>query len=154
MNSLAKLLVDSAIIINFTAVDSSDIITVLGKQLFEAGYTRETFIEAAIDREKEMPTGLPLSGNFNAAIPHTDIIHVKKAGVALGTLSKPVIFQNMAKPVEPVPVQLVFLLALEQPKSQIEMLQEVARVLQNEEIIRELMSAKQTSEIYPILCQT
>ena len=45
----------------------------------------------------------------------------------MATLTKPVVFMNMVSPEEPVEAQLVFVLALEQPKSQIEMLQEIAR---------------------------
>ena len=41
-----------------------------------------------------MPTGLPLAGGINAAIPHMDLEDVLKPGVALATLLEPVIFQN------------------------------------------------------------
>jgi PTS system galactitol-specific IIA component len=89
-----------------------------------------------------MPTGLPLEGVYNAAIPHTESEHVLKPGLALATLAKPVIFQNMILPEEGVPVQLVILMALDQPKSQVEMLQEIAGVLQNPQVIDRLMQAK------------
>jgi PTS system galactitol-specific IIA component len=124
-----------------------EIVTQLGNDLHQAGYVRETFVQAALDREKEMPTGLPLEGRFNAAIPHTDIEHVIKPGLAMATLSQPVTFQNMIIPEEGVPVQLVILMALDQPKSQIEMLQEIAGVLQNPQVIEKLMQANTLQDV-------
>ena len=50
-----------------------------------------------------------------------------------------------------VPCRLVIMLALDKPKSQIEMLQSVAAVLQDPEIISKLVSAKTTDEIFSIL---
>jgi PTS system galactitol-specific IIA component len=83
-----------------------------------------------------------LGGDINAAIPHTDIEHVVKSGLGMATLVNPVTFQNMIAPDEAVPVRLVFILALDQPKAQIEMLQEIAGVLQNPDLVARLMQAR------------
>lgn len=145
--NILDFLVPSSVALQLEAGDSKDVISHLGKCLFDAGYVRETFVEAALDRESRLPTGLPLSGNINAAIPHTEVEHVLKPGLAMATLSKPVIFQNMIAPEEAVPCQLVFVMALDQPKAQIEMLQEIAGILQNPEVINSLMSAHDFSEV-------
>ena len=146
MNILDFLIPDS-VALHYAAADSKDVIAHLGKLLFEAGYVRETFVKAALDRESRLPTGLPLSGDVNAAIPHTEVEHVLKPGLAMATLSAPVTFQNMVSPEEAVPCQLVFVMALDQPKAQIEMLQEIAMVLQNPAMIQRLMSAGDFEEI-------
>ena len=134
-------LTPNLISLHYTAKDSTDVITHLGKLLFDAGYVHETFVKAALDRESRLPTGLPLSGDVNAAIPHTEVEHVKKPGLAMATLTAPVTFQNMISPEEAVPCQLVFVMALDQPKAQIEMLQEIAGILQNTATIESLISA-------------
>jgi PTS system galactitol-specific IIA component len=139
---ILNLLEPAAVRLGFEAKDKTEVITELGEQLFQAGYVRESFVRAALQRESEMPTGLPLEGAYNAAIPHTESEHVLKPGLALATLAKPVTFQNMILPEEGVPVQLVILMALDQPKSQVEMLQEIAGVLQNPQVIERLMQAK------------
>ena len=123
---LAEFLVPGAVCLNLEAADSGDVIRSIGQRLLQAGYVHPTFMDAALEREKNIPTGLPLSGKFNAAIPHTDIEHVIRPGIGMATLTKPVVFMNMVSPEEPVEAQLVFVLALEQPKAQIEMLQEIA----------------------------
>lgn len=133
--------------LHLEAADSKDVITHLGNLLREAGYVHESFVDAALDRESRLPTGLPLSGDVNAAIPHTDVEHVIKPGLAMATLSTPVTFQNMISPEEAVSCRLVFVMALDQPKAQIEMLQEIAAVLQNPSIIERLMSADDFEEV-------
>jgi len=138
---LLQLLDDDVVCLNLDASNASDVIENLGMRLFKNGYVRKSFIEATLESEKKLPTGLPLGGTINAAIPHTDIIHVVKPGVALATLKHPVIFKNMIKPEEDVSVQLVFLLSLNHPKSQVEILQEIAGVLQKPETVEKLITA-------------
>jgi PTS system galactitol-specific IIA component len=145
--NILDFLVPSSVALQYEASNSKDVIAHLGKCLFDAGYVRETFVDAALDRESRLPTGLPLSGDVNAAIPHTEVEHVLKPGLAMATLSAPVTFQNMVSPDEAVPCQLVFVMALDQPKAQIEMLQEIAGILQNPEVINGLMSAKDFEEV-------
>lgn len=148
---LLKLLDSDAVCLKMDARDAADVIENLGIRLFIDGYVKDTFVDAAIAREKKLPTGLPLGGEINAAIPHTDVIHVLKPGVALATLKRPVVFKNMIQPDEDVSVRLVFLLSLEQPKSQIEMLQEIAGVLQRPETVEKLITANSFEEVQAAL---
>lgn len=140
-SKLLQLLDDDVICLHLEAGSATDVIKDLGQRLFKNGYVKESFIEATLESEKVLPTGIPLEGAINAAIPHSETLHVLKPGVALAILNHPVVFKNMIKPDEDVYVRLVFLLALEHPKSQIEMLQEIAGVLQKPAIVEKLMSA-------------
>lgn len=148
---LLKLLDQDAICLNMDAKNAEDAIENLGIRLYIDGYVRDTFVDAALAREKKLPTGLPLGGEINAAIPHTDIIHVLKPGVAMATLKRPVVFKNMVQPEEDVSVRLVFLLSLEHPHSQIEMLQEIAGVLQKPEVVEKLMAANSFEDVQAAL---
>lgn len=149
--ALSDLLLESTLSLNYDGKDANDVISHLGQKLYQAGLVKESFVEAALLRESTLPTGLPLGGSYNAAIPHTDIFHVKAPGVAMATLIHPVIFQNMVRPSEDVEVKIVFLLALEQPKSQIDMLQEIACVLQDPDLIEKLIAAKKPEEVFSYL---
>jgi len=149
--SILDLLLPEAILINLDAADSSDVITRMGSVLHASGRVHDGFVEATLKREASMPTGLPLMGEINAAIPHVDIEFVKKSSLALATLSHEVAFCNMVNPEEKVPVRLVIMLALDQPKSQVETLQEVAGLLQNPEVVSGLMLAKTPEEILTAL---
>ena len=149
--NISQLLVPGAILLNNDAADSTTIIKRLGELLYAAGYVKDGFIDATLAREANMPTGLPLGGDFNAAIPHVDLVYVRKPALALATLSSPVVFHHMVMPEEEVQVQLVMMLALDQPKSQIEMLQEIAEILQKPEVVSGLMSANEVEEVFSVL---
>jgi PTS system galactitol-specific IIA component len=151
--TIAKLLDPNCVLLECDANTSADVISAVGERLEEQGYVKNSYIQAALDREKELPTGLPLGGEINAAIPHTDIEHVLKPALGMATLRTPVIFKNMVSPQEDVPVRLVFLLALEQPKAQIEMLQEVASVIQNADLVKELVSQETVDGVIKVLSQ-
>ena len=154
MNKILELLEPNAVKLDLEVSDAREVVSVLGDELYESGYVLESFVEAALSRESELPTGLPLAGEYNAAIPHTDIEHVKKPGLALATLTKPVVFQNMVNPEEGVDVHLVILMALDEAKAQVEMLQEIAKVLQNASVIEKLMQAQDFQEVRTALSET
>jgi PTS system galactitol-specific IIA component len=140
-----------AISIHSPAKTSGEIITDLGTRLYKLGKVKDNFISATLKREADMPTGLPLGGEINAAIPHVDIEYVNHSALALATLEQPVIFRNMVDRDEKVYVRLVIMLALDQPKSQIRMLQEVTKILQNPDVVNRLILAETEDQILTIL---
>lgn len=149
--NITDLLNPQAVVLHMEAADSTEVIQKLGDRLRELGFVKDDFVEATLAREASMPTGLPLGGSVNAAIPHVDIAYVNRPALALATLKKPVIFRNMVEPEQEVPVQLVIMLALEQPKSQIEMLQQVALILQRPDVVDRLMAATTLEEVFEVL---
>jgi PTS system galactitol-specific IIA component len=144
---LQDYLVPEAVVLGMDADNAEEVIRNLGGKLLHAGFVRGTFVENVLSREKTIPTGLPLTGKYNAAIPHTDIHHVAKSGIGLATLTRSVAFHNMVAPDECVDVRLVFLLALDEPKSQVEMLQEIAEVLQNPELVVDLINSRNLFQV-------
>jgi len=150
-SKLQDYLIPDGISLGLKAAHAEEVIRQLGDRLMKAGYVRGSFVEAALARERSIPTGLPLNGKFNAAIPHTEIEHVIKPGIGMATLAEPVVFHNMVSPDETVEVRLVFVLALDQPKSQIEMLQEIAKVLQNPDLVTNLVNAQNLEHVYQAL---
>jgi PTS system galactitol-specific IIA component len=149
--NIKDFLPDEAIILNMEASTSEEVIRQLGGKLLELGFVKDDFVAATIEREANMPTGLPLGGEYNAAIPHVDIEYVNKSALGLATLKEPVVFYNMIENDVEVPCKLVIMLALDKPKSQVEMLQSVAEILQKPEIIEELIFAQTVEEIQTAL---
>jgi len=149
--SFAEFLDPNAIVLNLKAKTAEDVIRQLGGHLLSQGAVKNDFVDATLAREAEMPTGLPLGGSINAAIPHVDIEYVNRSALALATLPESVTFQNMVDPDESVPVRLVIMLALSQPKSQIEMLQRVAGILQDTAVVEQLMAADSPQAVLEIL---
>jgi len=148
---IKEFLEPGAIVLNMEAETSEEVIRELGGKLLDLGFVNDDFIEATLVREANMPTGLPLGGSVNAAIPHVDIEFVKKSALGLATLKQEVVFYNMVENEVEVPCRLVIMLALDQPKSQVEMLQSVAAVLQQPVVIDALIAAETVDEIYAAL---
>ncbi len=148
---ISHLLKPQAVLIQLEAHNSEEVIRILGSKLHELGFVKDNFVEATLAREASMPTGLPLGGEFNAALPHVDIEYVNKPALALATLKHPVVFRNMVERDEEVPVRLVIMLALDKPKSQVETLQQVAEVLQRPDIVAQLMEAQSPADVLAVL---
>lgn len=148
---LLDLIVVDAIRLHLQAQSQTEVIQALGEDLRRLGYVRDDFVEATLDRESRMPTGLPLAGDINAALPHVDLEYVLKPAVALATLSEPVPFRQMVDSSEIVPVQLVIMLAMSEPKSQVRMLEQVSRILQSTELVNGLMDCESASEVMDLL---
>lgn len=148
---LSDYLKPESIALQLDAKSSEDVIKVLGARLLALGNVKEGFVAATLKREADMPTGLPLGGTINAAIPHVDIEFVNHSALALATLKSPVTFYNMVDTEEAVSVQLVIMLALDQPHSQIEMLQRVSGILQQPDLILDLMAARAPEDVLALL---
>lgn len=130
---------------------SEDVIRELGGLLLGQGRVTDGFIDATLAREATMPTGLPLGGKYNVAIPHVDVEYVTESSLALATLPEPVVFRNMVDPDDEVPVRLVIMLALNQPKSQVEMLSSIANLFQNNALVEQIVNAGSAEDVMELL---
>jgi PTS system galactitol-specific IIA component len=127
---------------------------VLVKLLEEADCIKESFWAALLEREEKFPTGLVLDGPVNVALPHTDIEHVKCAGFAVGVLDEPVQFHNMCAPEELVDVNVIFVLAAENPKAVIDSLQKLTEnVFQNKEVMGWIANAEHDGKLLQYLSE-
>lgn len=149
--SISSLLPADAVRVNLLAETAGEVIETLGAILSKAGYVKAGFVRATLAREASMPTGLPLGGPINAAIPHVDAEYVERSVLALATLTNPVVFRNMVDPDMEVPVRLVIMLALAEPKAQVEMLQQVAEILQSPAIVDRLLEAESADDVLNVL---
>ncbi len=130
--------------------DKFDLFQRMFEKLREGGFVKESFITGIIEREKNYPTGLQLSG-YGCAIPHTDIEHVIRPTIAIATLNQEIEFQSMGDPKSKVNVNVVFMLALSQKQDQLEMLKELALMMQNQVIMKKIMVTKTSGEFIEII---
>lgn len=131
------------------ADSSDDIFEALGGELVKQGYCKESYVQALKNREAEFPTGIN-TGEKGVAIPHTDVSHVNKKGIAIATIKKPVSFMEMGTDDEYVNVQVVFMLAVDE-KGHLELLQAILGILQDQEVLNQLIEAKDAEEIIEII---
>lgn len=149
--ALMNYLDPGAIILGVKADTDGEVISLLAERLHSLGYVKPSFAGAVLAREAQLPTGLPLGGVNNVAVPHTDPEHVLKPGLAFATLTQPVAFANMEDPDEKLPVRLVFLMALNDKDKQVEMLQEIAGAIQSPETIEALIQSKSVEDVSRLL---
>ena len=123
------------ILLDVDAGSQYELLSIAADNLHQQGYVKDSVREAVIAREKVFATGLPTMSSGGVAIPHTDIEHVEKAAISFCKLKNPVEFVVMGDENSRVSVNMIFMLALKEAHSQIEMLQELMGILQDEEAL-------------------
>ena len=122
---------------------------VLARHLYKLGSVKESYMGALAEREKNYPTALEV-GEINVAIPHCDAENANEAAVCVGILRKPVDWRRMDDPDATTPVRLVFMLALNEAHSHLEMIQKIIGVIQDQEFAKKLAESN-THEAYELL---
>lgn len=123
-----------------------DIIKALASPLINDGMVVADFAEYVIQREQNFPTGLAVEP-VGVAIPHTDHKHVLQNAISVGILAEPINFEDMGGEPEPVPVRVVFVLALGESNKQINVLGWVMDVIQDGDFMQQLL-VMNDDEIY------
>jgi PTS system galactitol-specific IIA component len=131
------------------AATPAEAIRTLSERLLEAGYVTEGFAEAVIARERTFPTGLPTP--IPVALPHTDAQHCRRPAIAVGLLADSVRFGVMGTPDQVIPVQVVFLLVVTDPKQQVRWLKQLVEFFQQPQYIRQIQAAASPSDVATIL---
>ncbi|WP_422443665.1 PTS sugar transporter subunit IIA [Thermoanaerobacterium sp. DL9XJH110] len=122
----------------------------MGEYLHKRGYVKNTFAKAVIEREKIFPTGLKTL-DINVAIPHTDAEHVIKPAVLISILPKPISFNLMGESEKEIPVNIVFMLALDNPYNQLLLLQQLMNLFQKEGSLKAILQASDFEESKKLL---
>lgn len=136
--------------LNMEAATAEEIIQRLGELMVAKQYVKTSYINAVLEREKSLPTGLAL-GDFCVAIPHTDSVHVNQSTIAIACLKQAALFQSMINPQEQLKVELVFLLAVRDPNSQVQLLKNLMAVFQNKELLLQIRNAASKREVSSLL---
>lgn len=122
----------------------------LAQILVNGGWVKETYPAAVHEREKVFPTALDVGG-INVAIPHCDVEHVEKGALCVGVLKRPVSWRCMDDATKSCDVSLVAMLALNEPHTHLEMLQKVIALIQDQELVSKVVSAKGAHEAFALL---
>lgn len=137
---------EELVLVNQKAANKQEILSRMAELLAGRGYVKESYFDALMAREEKFPTGL-MTKVTGAAIPHTDPEHVNIPAVAVATLQEPVNFRAMDDPDKDVPVELIMMLAIKDPDSQIKTLQKIMFILQNADTLTTLHNAKDSATI-------
>ena len=131
------------------ADNAEEVIRILSESLYEADMVKEGFAEAVVERERNYPTGLP-TAEMAIAIPHADPNYVIRGALSVAKLKQPVIFQQMGEPEKEIAVNLVILMAVSDPTSQLPMISNVINMFSNSEIIENIKHSDDPKQLYQI----
>lgn len=134
---LSEFILEELILVGVDATSKDEVVHALAALLEEHGYVKDSYAQAVLDREKEFPTGLPTM-DVQVAIPHTDVEHCIKPGIAVGLLAKPVEFTEMATTDRFVQAEIVFLLSITVPEDQVKWLARLVDLFQTPGFLSQL----------------
>lgn len=136
--------------LNLEAETSEEALRTLAQVFVETGVAKESYPDAIVVREGKYPTGLPATA-FDIAVPHTFAEHVNEPAMGVGILKQPVVFQQMGSPEITLHPQVLFMLAITDPKDQIQLLRKIMKLIQTPEVLNQVREAKSVDEVYEIL---
>ncbi len=146
MNILNDYMDKDLIFLGLKINEQKNLLEYMAKELNRFESVNEKFIEKVIEREQEFPTGLQLE-DIGVAIPHSDIDYVYMPAVAMAVLKDTVNFCSMENNDKTVPVSIVFMLAVSDGNKQLELLQEIMRIIQSKTAIKNIIKASTKEEV-------
>jgi PTS system galactitol-specific IIA component len=135
--------------LGITATEKEDVIKILADKLKAKGLVKDGYYENVVEREKDFPTGLPTV--IPVALCHTEAKYVNQSAMAVGTLVQPVEFNEMGTPERNIQAEIIFLLALKDPKDQISYLKKMVTVFKSKETLEQIRDASEKSELVTFL---
>ena len=148
--SLLSLIPSEFVLTGLEASDKSEAIHALATLFINKGYVKDSFVDAVLLREEKFPTGLRTL-DVHVAIPHCDIEHCIKPGIAVSVLSSPVRFTEMATNDQFVDVEIIFLLAITEPDQQVVWLARLVTLFQTKGFLTMLYNSKNPVEGHKII---
>lgn len=130
------------LVIEGSASDCAEAITLCADALYQAGLVGERFGENCRIREIDYPTGLPT--DIPVAIPHCKDEGITENSICFLKLKQPVLFYRMDNDQESIETNMVFNLAFKDAEAHLEALQSLMRFIGNAEalqVCRELSGA-------------
>lgn len=142
MNFIRSLLNENRIILNAKVTNKEEAVRLAAKPLVEEGDISEEYVESILVELEDI-------GPYMAIMPGVVIAHsrpgeyVKKECASMMTLSEPVKFGHETND----PIEIIFVIAAKENNGHLDALQDLARVLINEESVNKIKNAKRAEEI-------
>ncbi|CAM4238157.1 PTS sugar transporter subunit IIA [Paenibacillus phoenicis] len=141
---------ESFILLGLEGDSKEEVLSEMAGNLLAHGVVKESYIRAIIEREQTFPTGLP-TVSCSVAIPHTDIEHVNRKAISIGILKRPVEFGIMGEESATTPVEIVFMLAMDQKKSQLRLLTRLMQIIQDGRMLDALRHGESAAAVKALM---
>lgn len=128
-------LIQKGIVVKENYSDKVDFLGRVSDYLIENGYVVPEYKSEIIRRENEFPTGL-VTKSINVSIPHSETEYVIKEGIVIAIPPEKIKFRRMDAPDQEIEVEVSFLLLLKDKSKHITVLQQLAELLQWEDLYK------------------
>lgn len=132
--------------LGFCSVSRADALEELSGRLAQLGYVNNEYCRQVVQREEECPTGLAFN-SIAVAIPHADPINVHQSACVIARCKEPIPFGNMEAPAKMLPVEIIFMLALNNPNDHLELISQLMTLFSDEEQVTAIRRAETKEEL-------
>lgn len=150
MDTLNNYINKDLLFLDLEVNSQEDLLRYMAKELNRRENVNEEFIKKVIEREKKFPTGLQIE-EIGVAIPHSDVEYVNEPAVALAVLKNPINFYSMEDGKKIIPINVVFMLAVDDGNKQLKLLQEIMGLIQSKETLKNIIEADTKEEILELI---
>lgn len=141
------LVLDEVAVLPHLVADSwEDAISQLGARMCEVGFTDASYTQRVIEREREFPTALQFA-SAAIALPHGEAEHVWVSSMAIGRCELPVAFHAMDDASKMLNVQLIVMLAVNDPEAHLGALAKLFEVLAEPSFVDGVLAMDTAGEI-------
>ena len=134
------------VVIDLEADSNLPAIEILATRLLREEVVKPSFVSAVMQREEEYCTGITFP-EMGIAIPHTFAEHVIDPCIGIATLKEAVTFQSMGMPDIPCNVEMLFMLGITDPETQLDFLKILMRTFQTAGRLKALKATKSPEEL-------
>jgi galactitol PTS system EIIA component len=127
-------LLSNLLVLKVKSKNRDDVLTELSTAVVNAGYAKEGFSEAIIERESKYPTGLH-TPEIEVAVPHADAEWTILPSLTIGILESPVKFDPMGGEGGEVEVELVFMLTINDPSEHVDFLRAFSLLMEKPQVL-------------------
>jgi PTS system galactitol-specific IIA component len=147
---MTNILIDKRLMaVNLDCQTKEEVLSALSQKLSQMDLVTTDFQTHLLEREELFPTGLLAS--IPLALCHTEAQYVKRGAMCAASLLHPVEFHEMGNPDGVVNAEIVFLLALNDPKEQVPWLKKMASIFKNEEALWTIKEAPSIEDLADFL---
>ena len=107
------------------------ILEMAGSYAEEQGLAKRGFVSALLNREEHYPTGI--NAATGVAIPHADLEFTNRASMVVMILDTPVMFRMMGGGDAEVPVEIIFMLLMQDSGKHLDLLSAIVNFIQEKE---------------------
>ncbi len=140
-------LLSNLIVLKIESKNRDDVLKELSYAAVNAGYAKQGFGEAIIERESKYPTGLHTPG-IEVAVPHADAEWTIVPSLTIGILETPLEFEPMGGEGGEVNAELVFMLTIKDPSEHVDFLRAFSSLM---EVPQVLIDFKKSGDPQPLL---